>query len=66
MYKAIMTKEELTKIVNCITIGAWGLMLRRGYISHYSEYALSSNLSIYIILIANVLREFNAAFLCHG
>ena len=30
-------------------------MLGRGYISHYSEYALSSTLSIYITLIAIVL-----------
>ena len=40
-------------------------MLGRGYISHYSEYALSSTLSIYITLIAIVLREYNTDFLCH-
>ena len=45
-----MTKEGPTKIVNFITIGAWGLMLGRGYMSHYSEYALSSTLSLYITL----------------
>ena len=38
-------------------------MLGRGYISHYSEYALSSSISIYITLIAIVLREYDAAFL---
>ena len=64
-YKAIMTKKGSAKIVNFITIGAEGLMLRLGYMSHYSEYALSSTLSIYIILIAIVLSEYNAAFLCH-
>ena len=64
-YKARMTKVGSAKIVNFITIGAGGLMLGRGYISHYSEYALSSTLSIYITLIAIVLREYNAAFLCH-
>ena len=37
-------------------------MLGRGYMGHYSEYALSSILSIYITLIAIVLREYNAAF----
>ena len=53
------------KIVNFITIWAGGLMLGRGYISYYSEYALSSTLSIYITLIAIVLTEYNATFLCH-
>ena len=46
-----MTKEGSAKIVNFITIGAGGLMLGRGCISHYSEYGLSYTLSIYIILI---------------
>ena len=53
-----MSKEGSTKIYQ-------GLMLGRGYISHYSEYALSTTLSIYNTLIAIVLREYNAAFLCH-
>ena len=44
-------------------MGLGGLMLGRGYISHHSEYALSSSLSIYITLIAIVLSEYNAAFL---
>ena len=57
-----MTKEGSAKIVNFITIGAGGLMLGRGYMS---EYALSSTLSIYITLIAIVLREYNTAFLCN-
>ena len=50
-----MTKEGSAKIVNFITIGAEGLILGRGYISHYCEYALSSTLSVYIKLIAFVL-----------
>ena len=68
-YKAIMTKEASSKIVIIITIGAWDLMLWRGYLCHYSEYTLSSFLSIYMYitlqLIAIVLREYNAVFLCH-
>ena len=36
-------------------------MLGRGFIGHYSEYALSSTLSIYITLIVIVLRKYNAA-----
>ena len=51
-----MTKEESSTIVNFIFIG--GFMLWRGYISHYSEYAISSIILIYITLIAIVLREF--------
>ena len=40
-------------------------MVGRGYISHYTVYALSSTLSIYITLIAIVCKEYNAAaFLC--
>ena len=52
----MMTKEGSIKIVN------WVLMLGGG---HYSKYALSSPLSIYSILIAIVLRDSNAVFLCH-
>ena len=59
-----MTKEGSAKIANFITIGA-GSQLGCGYISHYSEYVLSSTLSIYISLIAIVLKGYNAAFLCH-
>ena len=40
-----------------ITIRVGDLMLGRGYVSHNSEYALSSTLSIYIPLIDIVLRE---------
>ena len=32
------------------------------HISHYSEYALSSSLSVYFTLIAIVLKDYNAAF----
>ena len=59
-----MTKERSVMIVNFITLGAGGLMLGRGYISHYSEYALSSTLSIYSTLIAIILKEYNVGFLC--
>ena len=41
------------------------LMLGRGHTSHYSEYILSSTLSIYSTLIASVLRDYDAAFLYH-
>ena len=64
-YKAIMTKEGSAKIVNFIAIGAGGLVLGCVYISNFSEYALSSTLSINIAWIAIVLREYIAAFLCH-
>ena len=33
------------------------------YVSHYSEYVLSSSLFIYFILIAIVLKDYDAAFL---
>ena len=48
-----------------MTPRAGDLMLGCGYISHYSEYVLSSTLSIYSTLIANVLRNYDAAFLYH-
>ena len=35
-------------------------MLGHGHICHYSEYALSSTLSIYSTLIAIVLRDYDA------
>ena len=63
MYKVMMTKEGSSQIVNFMTPGAGVLMLGRGHISHYSEYVLSSTLSIYSTLIAIVLRDYDAAFL---
>ena len=42
-----MTMEGSAKIVNFITMGAGSLMLGHGYMSHFSEYASSSILSIY-------------------
>ena len=61
-----MTKEgSASKIVNFMTPGAGVLMLGRSHISHYSEYVLSSTLSIYSTLIAIVLRDYDAAFLYH-
>ena len=58
----MMTKEGSTKIVNFNSPMAEVLMLRRGRISHFSEYVLSSTLSIYSTLIAIVLRDYDAAF----
>ena len=50
----MMTKEGSTKIITFMNPGAGVLMLRRGNISHYSEYVVSSTLSIYSTLIAVV------------
>ena len=61
----MMIKEGSTKIVNFMTPGAGVLMLGCGYISHYSEYVVSSSLSIYSTLVAIVLRDYDAAFLYH-
>ena len=62
----MMTKEGSTKIVNFNTPMAEVLMLRFGHISHFSEYVLSSTLSIYNTLIAIVLRDYDAAFRYHS
>ena len=59
------TKKGSTKIVNFMTPGAGVLTLGRGHICHYSEYVLSSTLSIYSTLIAIVLRDYDGAFLFH-
>mgnify|MGYP003691389517 CR=1 FL=1 len=64
MYIVLMTKKGSTKIVNFMTPGA-GVMLGCGHISHYSEYVVSSTLSIYSTLVAIVLRDYDAAFLYH-
>ena len=61
----MMTEEGSTKIINVMTPGVGVLMLGCGYMGHYSEYALSSDLSVCITMIAVVLREYDAAFLCH-
>ena len=60
-----MTKEGSAKIVNFIFIEAEGLMLGHGCISHYSEYILSSTLSIYIVLNAILWSEYNAVSSFH-
>ena len=60
-----MTKEGSTKIVKFMTFKVGFFILRRGHISHYGEYASSSTLSIYSTLIAIVLWDYNAAFLCY-
>ena len=62
----MMTKEGSTKIVNFNTPGAGVLALGRGHISHFSEYVLSSTLSIYSTLIAIVLRDYDAASRYHS
>ena len=41
----------------------WGFHPRGGHVSHYSEHALSSSLSIYSTVVAIVLRDYHAAFL---
>ena len=61
----MMTKEGSTKIVNIMTPWAGALMLGRGPISHYSEFVVSSTLSIYSTLVAIVSRDYDAAFLYH-
>ena len=59
----MMTKERSMKIVN----DPRGRVLVQGH-GHksYSENALPSTLSIYGTLITIVLRDYNAAFLCHS
>ena len=65
MYIVLMTKEGSTKIVNFMTPGADVLMLGRGHKSHYSEFVVSSALSIYSTLLSIVLRDYDAAFPYH-
>ena len=60
-----MTKKGSTKIVNFMTPGAGVLVLGHDHISYYSEYALSSTLSIYSTLIAIDGGFYDAAFRCH-
>ena len=45
-----------------MTPGAGVLVLGYGHLSHYSEYAVSSTLSIYSTLVAIVSRDYDAAF----
>ena len=56
-----MTGEGSVRIVNFIFRGAGGLVLVRCYVGHYSEFTLSSALSVCIKLIAVVLRKYGAA-----
>ena len=53
----MVSKEGSTQIEHLMTPGAGALMLGSGHINHYSEYVLSSALSIYSTLIAIVLRD---------
>ena len=64
-YRVLIRKEGSTIIVNFLKPEAGIPMLRCGHISHYSEYALSSALSIYNTLFAIVLKNYNADFLCN-
>ena len=59
----MMTKDGFTKIVNLMIPGAGALMLGYGQVSHYSEYAVASTLSIYSTLVAIVSRDYDAAYL---
>ena len=59
----MMAKEGSTKFVNFMTPGAVILMLGCGHINHYSEYVVSSTLSIFSTLIAFVLRDYDTAIL---
>ena len=63
MYKVMMSTEVSTQMVNFMTPGAGVLTLGRGHKSHYSEYVLSSTLSINSTLIVFVLRDYDAAYL---
>ena len=48
----VMLTKEMFKIVNSMTTREGVLVLERGQLSHNSEYALSSTLSIYSTWIA--------------
>ena len=63
----MMTKEGSSQIVNFMTQGTGLLVLRLGHahISQNSKYVICSNLSIYSSLIAIVLRDYDADFLCN-
>ena len=56
MHIVLMSYEGSIKTVTFMTPWAGVLMLGRGHISHYSEYAASFTLSIYSTLIDIVLR----------
>ena len=62
-YVVRMTKEGSTKIVTFMTSRAGFLMLDVAILVFYSEYVLSSTLSIYSTLIAIVWRDYDAAYL---
>ena len=64
-YLEMIIKEESSKILNFMTPWVEVLMVGRGHITRYSEYVLSSTLSIYFTLIAIVLKDYDAAFLQH-
>ena len=68
-YIIMMTKERFTEIVNFMTPWVRIFVLGHGHIYRVirciSEYALASTLSNKSTLIAIVLKDYNAAFLCH-
>ena len=63
-----MTKEGSTQIVPVNFMKPRGRGSERWAWPYksYSEYVLSSTLSIYSTLIAIVLRDYDVAFLYHG
>ena len=61
----MMTKEGSTKICKFHDHLGWGFDARTRPYKLYSEYVLSSTLSIYSTLIAIMLRNYNAVFLNH-
>ena len=63
-YIVLMTRKGLPNF-NFHDPRGWGLMLGRGHISHYSEYVVSSTLSIYCTLVAIVLWDYDAAIVYH-
>ena len=59
----MMTNEGSTQIVNFMTPGTGVRVLGLCHISNYSEYVLSSTISIYSTLFTIVLMDYAVAFL---
>ena len=60
----MLTKERSANIVKFHDQWRLGILCKSVAICHYSEYAASSNLSVYGTLLAIVLRDYNAAYPC--
>ena len=58
----MVTKEGSTKIVNFMESVAGICIVGCGHLSHFSDYELSSTLSIYSILVAILFRELMLLF----